>query len=527
MRVFDTVMASKPKRNVFDLSHPVNLSCSQGDLIPVWCEEIVPGDDFRKTTECMVRLAPTLAPHFSRINVKFENFFVPLRLIWSEYEKAFTGGKLGTTAPVWPYMVVNAANAELFEESTLADYLGFPAYDPGTVPTQEINVSVLPFRAYQLIYDEYYRNQNLIDPIGCSTSSGVQAGAETIKLGTIRKRMWEKDPFTSCLPNTQRGADVVLPVEAEVSYLDSSIVKTAGGNLIADDSLIGHDNVDPDGEMSVQKASAAGAGIPGRIENIDEITGTSVSINEFRRARALQVFLEKLMRGGSRYTEYVLMIFGVKSDDARLQRPEFLGGYSQPVVVSEVLGTNQLDEETVPLGNMAGHGIAVGQDRGFNRKGGSYFAKEHGFMITIMSILPRTVYQQGIPKMFRRADRLDVFQPDFANIGEQATTVGEVYYDPIGAAGEVDETFGYSPRYSEYKYKPGRVCGVFRSSLAYWGQQRIFGAKPVLNESFVTADPSTRIFAVQIAGTEHFYVNIYHKIKARRPMPYYGTPSKY
>lgn len=525
MKVFDSVMASRLKRNVFDLSHPVNLSCSQGDLIPVWCEEIVPGDDFRKTTECMVRLAPTLAPHFSRINVKFENFFVPLRLIWSEYEKAFTGGKLGTTAPVWPYLTVNAANAETFEESTLADYLGFPAYAVGTVPTQEINVSALPFRAYQLIYDEYYRNQNLIDPIGCSTSSGVQAGAEVAKLGTIRKRMWEKDPFTSCLPNTQRGADVILPVDVAVDYLDQSLVKpTAGGNyadgaaLITLGGGIGELNIDPAGGAGPSDA---------RIENIESISGTSVSINEFRRARALQVFLEKLMRGGARYTEYVLMIFGVKSDDARLQRPEFLGGYSQPVVVSEVLGTNQLDEETVPLGNMAGHGIAVGADHGFNRKGGSYFAKEHGFMVTIMSILPRTVYQQGIPKMWTRADRLDVFQPDFANIGEQATLVGEVFYDPIGAAGEVLETFGYSPRYSEYKYKPGRVCGVFRSSLSYWGQTRIFGAKPVLNESFVTAVPSTGIFAVQTAGTEHFYVNIFHKIKARRPMPYYGTPSKY
>lgn len=515
-------MATKLKRNVFDLSHPVNLSCSQGDLIPVWCEEVVPGDDFRKTTECLVRLAPTLAPHFSRINVKFENFFIPLRLVWAEYEKAFTGGKLGTTAPVWPYMVVNAANAESFEESTLMDYLGFPAYESGTVPTQEINISVLQARAYQLVYDDYYRNQNLIDPIGCSTSSGLQSGAEIAKLTTLRKRMWEKDPYTSCLPNTQRGADVILPVEAEVSYLATSLVKKTDGTNSSGADL---DTLGTAGLLHL--TGGMGGAAQGRIENIDAVEGTSVSINEFRRARALQVFLEKLMRGGARYTEYVLMIFGVKSDDARLQRPEFLGGYSQPVMVSEVLGTNQLDEETVPLGNMAGHGIAVGQDRGFNRPGGSYFAKEHGFMLTIMSILPRTVYQQGIPKMFRRADRLDVFQPDFANIGEQATTVGELYYDPIGPAGEVDETFGYSPRYSEYKYRPGRVCGVFRNSLSYWGQQRIFGAKPVLNESFVTADPSTRIFAVQAAGTEHFYVNLFHKIKARRPMPYYGTPSKY
>ena len=239
------------------------------------------------------------------------------------------------------------------------------------------------------------------------------------------------------------------------------------------------------------------------------------SINELRRAFRLQEWLERNARGGTRYIEQILAHFGVKSSDARLQRPEYITGVKTPVVISEVLNTTGIDGE-LPQGNMAGHGVAV-----TTGKFGSYFCEEHGWIMGIMSVMPKTAYQQGIPKMFQKFDNLDYYWPSFANIGEQEVKQSEIF----AFTANDNNTFGYVPRYAEYKYMPSRVAGEFRTSLDYWHLGRKFDTQPTLNQTFIECDPSAtkRIFAVE-EGADTLYCHVLNKIQAIRPMPKFGTP---
>jgi hypothetical protein len=248
----------------------------------------------------------------------------------------------------------------------------------------------------------------------------------------------------------------------------------------------------------------------------DNMEVQPTTINELRRAFRLQEWLEKNARGGTRYIENILAHFGVKSSDSRLQRPEYITGVKSPVVVSEVLQTGQSD--TTPQGNMAGHGISVTSGRT-----GSYYCEEHGYIIGIMSVMPKTAYQQGIPKTFLKNDPLDYFWPSFAHIGEQEVQVQELY----AYTSNKENTFGYVPRYAEYKYMPSRVAGDFRTTLDYWHLGRIFDSEPSLNQDFIECTPSatSRIFAVEDPDAQKLYCHVLNKIKAVRPMPKYGTPS--
>ena len=229
----------------------------------------------------------------------------------------------------------------------------------------------------------------------------------------------------------------------------------------------------------------------------------------------MQEWLEKNARGGTRYIESILSHFGVKSSDARLQRPEYITGVKSPVIISEVLNTTG-EDGGLPQGTMAGHGIAVSSG-----KSGSYYCEEHGFIIGIMSILPKTAYQQGIPKQFLKKDTLDYYFPSFANIGEQEVKNNELFAYTASA----EDTFGYVPRYAEYKYMPSRVAGDFRTTLDYWHLGRIFETQPALNQTFIECKPenTTRIFAVE-DGTDPLFCHVLNKIQAVRPMPKFGTP---
>jgi len=264
-------------------------------------------------------------------------------------------------------------------------------------------------------------------------------------------------------------------------------------------------------------------GVFSRIENIDEVTidNVNTTINDLRRSIKLQEWLEKNARGGGRYTEQIRSHFGVVSSDARLQRPEYLGGGKQPVVISEVLSTFQAaDGDGEPQGNMAGHGISVGNSNGF-----TYRAEEHGVVIGIISVLPRTTYQQGIDRMWIRDDKFKYLWPSFGQLGEQEITNVELYMDYFNGPENNSAVFGYQSRYSEYKNQPSRVSGVFRDSLAYWHMGRIFNSQPSLDAGFVSADPTTRIFAVEDPNVEHLYCQMYHNFSAIRPLPYFGTPT--
>lgn len=512
MNIFNQVQFSKPSKNKFDLSHERKMSLKMGTLTPFFLQEVIPGDKFRVNTEMLLRMQPMLAPIFHRVRVKTDFFFVPNRLVWDEWQKFITGGEQADEVqPVAPYLSIIQASIDLgvMGKGSLSDYFGLPTIEASTPTTSPIQISALPFRAYQLIFNEYFRDQNLQDPIVISKGSGVEANTYDMML--MRKRAWEKDYFTSCLPFAQKsGEPVSIPGSPDYKNPSMSLEASTGLPSGTADTL----SHKATGEIH----STADATDEQIIDNLD---GVSINVNDLRISVRLQQWLEKNARAGSRYIESILAHFGVLSSDARLQRPEYLGGNVNPVVISEVVSTFQFsgDAEGQPQGHMAGHGISSGGYGGFKRR-----FEEHGYIIGLMTVIPRTAYQQGIPKHFTRFDKLEYAWPIFSQLGEQEVKNSELYFDLSNAVYN-NATFGYQSRYAEYKYQPSTVHGDFRDNLAYWHMGRIFSAPPALNEAFITADPTKRIFAVELQTEDEVLCQLYNKVDAIRPLPYFNNPS--
>lgn len=552
--IFNSIRMKRPRRNAFNLSYESKLTLNMGELVPIMCMPVVPGDKFRVNTESLVRLAPLVAPMMHRVNVFTHYFFVPNRLVWNDWETFITQGIDGEQKPVFPKFNFNMLtyatllNDGFFRDGSLWDYLGLPSIGKiGTlvddkaspnsvsVPQTGFSVSALPFRAYQLCYNEYYRDQNLSNEIDFSLDSGEVLVSDFRKLLTLRRRAWEKDYFTSALPWLQRGPEVSVPVQGSGNSVDVVYKSNEAGQLWRDktgrvfengstyDPVISRspNTVDGRGGLMVGVASTGGANnrAPeldpnGTLKvNVDEL---GININDLRTSNALQRWFERNARGGSRYIEQILSHFGVRSSDARLQRPQFLGGGRMPISVSEVLQTSSTDE-TSPQANMAGHGISAGVNNGFK-----HYFEEHGYIIGIMSITPRTGYQQGVPRDFTKFDNMDFYFPEFAHLSEQEIKNKEVYLSDDESYNE--GTFGYTPRYAEYKYKASESHGDFRGNLAYWHLNRIFADKPNLNTTFVECNPSNRVFATSDTEDDKFWVQMYQDVRALRLMPKYGTP---
>lgn len=494
--LFNSIQLIKPKKNAFDLSHDVKLSAKMGNLTPILVQECVPGDKFKIGCESLIRFAPLVAPVMHRMDVTMHYFFVPNRILWPNWETFITDANSGIVPPNIQQSEFATANWGKF-----LDYMGVPPVPTGG---QAININALPFAAYQAIYNEYYRDQNLIAevPYQLTDGSNNTNRAELLKL---RQRSWEHDYFTASLPFAQKGAAVDIPlgqINAEGPvYVNNA---TAGTTL---------DGIPYD--IVVDNNSTTVTGADQLFAEINNGTLEPTTINDLRRAFRLQEWLEKNARGGTRYIENILTHFGVRSSDKRLQRPEYITGVKSPVIISEILNTTGATGG-LPQGNMSGHGMSVSTG-----KYGSYYCEEHGYIIGIMSIMPKTAYQQGIPRAYLKNDTLDFYWPSFANIGEQEVKVAELYAYTANS----ENTFGYVPRYAEYKYNPSRVAGDFRTTLDFWHLGRIFATEPTLSQEFIECTPEDveRVFAVQ-DDTDNLYCHVYNKITAVRPMPKFGTP---
>jgi len=487
----------KPKRNVFDLSHDVKLSAKMGNLTPILVQEAIPGDKFNISCESLIRFAPLVSPVMHRMDVTMHYFFVPNRILWDNWEKFIVDANTPIVAPFFKY-----DNAYSAQRKKFLDYMGIPPTGVGSVQT---NINALPLAAYQCIYNEYYRDQNLVPEITAwKLTDGENSSGDLLD---IRYRAWEHDYFTAALPFAQKGAAVDIPLGTVSGEGEVFVNNASAGTTL--------DGTPYDTNVDYNTASIGGVGANQLFTSFDNVEVEPTTINDLRRAFRLQEWLEKNARGGTRYIENILTHFGVRSSDKRLQRPEYITGVKSPVIISEVLNTTGTDGQ-LPQGNMAGHGISVSSGNY-----GSYNVEEHGYIIGIMSVMPKSAYQQGIPKTYLKSDPLDYFWPSFANIGEQPVQVQELY----AYTANKTETFGYVPRYAEYKYNPSRVAGDFRTTLDFWHLGRIFATEPTLSKEFIecTPDDVERIFAVQ-DETDNLYCHVYNKIKAVRPMPKFGTP---
>lgn len=507
-KLFNIVKKARTKTSAFDMSHEKKFSCKMGSLVPIMVDEIVPGDKWKVKSEVLVRLAPMIAPVMHRTNVSIHYFFVPNRIIWDNWEDFITG-KQELLAPI-------SASTTPVIKGGIWDFLGIP---PGTNLAAQ-QVSMLPAWAYTKIYNEYYRDQNQqteVDP------TGMGGGFNLLN------RAWEKDYFTSALPSTQQGAPIEMPVSNNITY-KPGVTKDING-VFSDGNFQA-------GATAGQLATSA-TDYPENekllLENIEKIEGI-VDINDFRIANRLQQWAERQIRSGNRYVETLISHFGVSNNDLRMMRPQYLGGGKMPVTISEVLNTNgnTLKDENIgsslPLGEMAGHGIGVGS----TPKTTARFT-EHGWMFGIMSVLPRTAYQNGIHRSFLRKDKFQFFWPEFANIGEHAVLNKEIFVSTDQEYN--DGTFGYQSQYSDLKYKGSSVHGDFRDNLSFYHMGRIFEetpdttlptskAAPSLNAEFIECKPTeinNRVFQVA-DGTDQLWVQVYNNVTAIRPMPYYGTP---
>jgi len=563
MSIFSNIPLPKLKRSTFNLSHDVKLTGNIGKLIPVLCQPVIPGDKWKISTQFLLRLNPLLAPVMHQMSVYFHAFFVPNRLVWEAWEEFITRGVNGDVKPELPYTTPKEIFVFLRQNflggnsvkgsdcvCSLPDYMGLPVENLSLSDTGT-KISLLPFKGYQLIYDEYYRDETLepeveiykdLDGFHEYVNTGDNKGEPLASLLTLRNRAWKKDYFTGALPWPQRLADaeVTLPLVGNAPLKKVSDFSFSNGSEVLSQYGGSSLSIEIDGSGFLKAKNGTGslrdAGIDlnnlltsAQISKLqaDLSAGNSVTINQLREAVRLQMWLENNARGGSRYTEQLLAHFGVRSKDSRLQRPEYLGGFSAPVNISEVLQTSQTNDDTGDvLGKQGGHGFALNGGRTIKR----YF-DEHGYLFIILSVRPQPSYFQGIPKDFTKMDNLDFYFPEFQHLGEQPVLNRELYYK--GNSQEDEATFGYVPRYAEYKYCPNRICGRFRTDMLYYHMARKFSDVPKLNSDFIICDESMdgldRIFAAQVdPATEkeydHLWFDVAHNIKCSRKMSRYGIP---
>lgn len=527
-------------RSKFNRNHSLKTSFNVGDVVPFYVDEVLPGDTFQLKTSLVARMQTLITPMMDNIYLDTYFFFVPNRLTWNHW-KEFNGENTQSAwYPSVEYSVpqLTAPATSGWSIGTLADYFGIPTGVAG------LSVNALPFRAYALIMNEWFRDENLSDPLSVpvddATVVGVNTGnyiTDVAKGGLPFKAAKYHDYFTSCLPAPQKGPDVRIPSATAGEYPVVPRSTEIDQDLAIANPLKWYGN--PSGQVDLKNGTnftnEAGIG-PGNVANptasyynmwpanLYAIAsgGLGATINQLRMAFQIQKLYERDARGGTRYIEILKSHFGVTSPDARLQRPEYLGGNRIPININQVVQSSATAAEGTPLGDTAAFSLTTDTHGDFIKS-----FVEHGFIIGVMVARYDHTYQQGLERFWSRKDRFDYYWPVFANIGEQAVLNKEIY-----AQGNEkdDEVFGYQEAWADYRYKPSRVTGEMRSSaptsLDVWHLADEYTQLPTLSDSWIREDKSNvdRVLAVTSSVSNQMFADIYVQCEATRPMPVYSIP---
>ncbi len=566
MSIFSKVGGLKPGLTAFNLSHTNLFDCNFGQLVPVACIETLPGDVFNLDADVVGRLTSALkSPILSEMDIVLEAFYTPTRLLMGRdanfptpvgevnFEEFLSGGKdgshIGSNSYPLPRFTTPSNSDSFFETCGIGDYLGiqtkvFISYEDSPIQ--------FPWRAYRWIWNEFYRDENLMDEvqvcrwIGDGSASDSSLVSKSSYDGLLY-RCWRKDYFTSALPFQQRGTSPalpvsgILPVQADADIMNlTALYPTADERYISlyrdggtdkvnalttfSDGMIGDGTSYPMGVPKFAKGINQVADHPYGFVNLQD--AATFDVNQIRTAFQVQKWLERNARGGVRYTEYLRSHFGVAPSDARLQRPQFIGSIKSPWIVSEVLQTSETNSSVTPQGNQAGQAINLSRGRL-----GNFRSYEYGYIMILCSVVPKALYQQGIPRWLSRKTNLDFYSPEFAHLSEQAVLNKEIYYKDSEVG---NKTFGFQPIWNEMRFVPSRVSGHLRTgannySFDYWHFGRSFADTPSLDDTFLSIGKSEssrnelmRVFAVQ--DENPFIINVGLRIKALRPMPYLSEP---
>ncbi len=501
-------------RSKFNRSHVLKTTFNEGKLIPIFVDEVLPGDSFKLKVTTFTRMATPIFPVMDNLYLETFFFFVPMRLVWDNFQKFM--GEQENPGDSTDYLIPTHTLTTPVAEGSIPDYMGIPT------GVNKLSFNILPLRAYWLIWNEWFRDENLQQSAPISKADN---GSVFNDVSSVNGFFWydcaprgkRYDYFTSCLPWPQKGPGVELPLGSTAPVMGLKSDGSLSANLLlkAGNGSPSYINSGGSGEL-YSSYSGSTSFTSNMVADLSQ--ASAATINSLRQAFQLQRYYEKDARGGTRYIEKIKSHFGVTSPDARLQRPEYLGGHSDRININPVVQTSSTDS-TSPQGNLSAFGVSGARYHGFSKS-----FVEHGYIIGLANVRADLTYQQGLNRMWSRKTVLDFYWPSFAHLGEQAVLNKEIYAQ--GNAKD-DEVFGYQERYGEYRYKPSMITGKFRStyaqSLDAWHFSQKFENLPTLSNQFIQDNPPiSRCLAVP--SEPHFLMDAFFNLKCVRPMPLFGTP---
>lgn len=526
-------------RSTFRRDHSVKLSFNVGDVIPFYVDEVLPGDTFQLKTSMVARLQTLLTPMMDNLYLDTYFYFVPNRIVWQHWRELMGENTQSAWIPKTEYSVPQVtAPSGGWSIGSIADYMGIPT------GVANLSVNALPFRAYALIMNEWFRDENLSDPLNIPVDDATLAGSngtnyitDVVKGGMPFKAAKFHDYFTSALPAPQKGPDVTISVSGGSNYPVRTFAEDVSGSSDVPLHIRTFDQM-PYNVVGVNRSASPEPGalwatvstvsgnadpfVPTNLWAVNDGSVSATTINQLRMAFQIQKLYEKDARGGTRYIEILKSHFGVTSPDARLQRPEYLGGNRIPVNINQVVQSSATQSSGTPLGDTAAFSVTTDVHGDFIKS-----FVEHGFVIGVMVARYDHTYQQGLERFWSRRDRLDYYFPVFANIGEQPILNKEIYAQ--GTAQD-NEVFGYQEAWADYRYKPSRVAGEMRSkapaSLDVWHLADEYTQLPKLSDAWIREDKTNvdRVLAVTSSVSNQMFADLYIQCKATRPMPVYSIP---